>query len=103
MTSLREESFTDEQLRAVARKRAKARRDLSAAVVLFVLVNAFLWLAWALTAGPSVSLAASPVWVTFGWGAIVALNAWSVRHSTVSDADIARELRALRRGRRPSR
>jgi hypothetical protein len=96
----REESFTDEQLWEVARGRAKARRDLSAQVVLFGLVNAFLWLAWALTAGPEFSLAASPIWVTFGWGAIVALNAWSVHHPRMSDADIQRELRALHRQRR---
>lgn len=37
-----EGSFTDEQLWEVARGRAKARRDLSAHVVLFGLVNAFL-------------------------------------------------------------
>jgi hypothetical protein len=95
-----EESFTDEQLWAVARGRAKARRDLAAQVVLFGMVNAFLWLAWALTAGPKFSLAASPIWVTFGWGAIVALNAWSVHHPSISDADIDRELRALQRPRR---
>jgi hypothetical protein len=94
------EEFTDEELWEVARGRAKARRDLSAQVVLFALVNAFLWLAWVLTAGPEFSLAASPIWVTFGWGAIVTLSAWSVRHPQVSDADIDRELRALHRKRR---
>jgi len=57
-------------------------------------------LAWALTAGPELSLAASPIWVTFGWGAIVTLNAWSVHHPKVSDADIEQELRALQRQRR---
>ena len=96
----REESFNDEEPWEVARGRAKARRDLSAQAVLFALVNAFLWLAWALTAGPEFSLAASPIWVTFGWGALVVLNAWSVHHPKVSDADIERELRALAGQRR---
>lgn len=64
MTLPPEESLSDEELLEVARGRAKARRDLSAQVVLFALVNAFLWLAWALTAGPEFSLAASPIWVT---------------------------------------
>lgn len=96
----REASLTDEELWEVARGRAKARRDLSAQVLLFGLVNGFLWLAWALTAGPEFSLAASPIWVTVGWGAIVMLNAWSVHHPKVADADIERELRALHRQRR---
>jgi hypothetical protein len=100
MTLPREESVSDEELWEVARGRAKARRDMSAQVLLFALVNVFLWLAWALTTGPEFSLAASPIWVTFGWGAIVALNAWSVRHPKVTDADIERELRALHRQRR---
>jgi hypothetical protein len=69
-------------------------------VLLFGLVNAFLWLAWAVATGPEFSLAASPIWMTVGWGAIVALNAWSVRHPKVSDDDIERELRALHRQRR---
>jgi hypothetical protein len=99
MMLAREDSLSDEEWWEVARGRAKARRDLSAQVLLFALVNAFLWLAWALTAGPEFSLAASPIWVTFGWGAIVTLNAWSVHHPKVSDADIERELRALRRQR----
>ena len=100
MTVPPEESFTDEEQWEVARSRAKARRDLSAQVVLFALVNTFLWLAWTLTAGPEFSLTASPIWVTVGWGAIVALNVWSVRHPKVSDPDIERELRALHRQRR---
>lgn len=101
MTLPREDAFTDEQLRELARGRAKARRDLSAQVVLFGLVNAFLWLAWALTSGTELSLAVSPIWVTFGWGAVVVLNAWSVYHPSVSDADIERERRAVQRQRRP--
>ena len=68
-------------------------------MLLFAVVNAFLWLAWALTASPELSVAASPIWVTFGWGALVALNAWSMHHPRVSDADIKRELRALHRQR----
>lgn len=82
----------------MARERAKARRDLSAQVALIGLVNAFLWLVWALTAGPEFSLA--PHRVAFGWGAIVTLNAWLVHHPSISDADIDRELRALQRRRR---
>jgi len=100
MMLAREDSLSDEEWWEVARGRAKARRDLSAQVLLFALVNAFLWLAWALTAGPEFSLAASPIWVTFGWGALVVLNAWSVHHPKVSDADIERELRALAGQRR---
>ena len=97
MTLPLEDSFSEEELWEVARARAKARRDLSAQVLLFALVNAFLWLAWSLTAGPEFSLAASPIWVTFGWGAIVTLNAWSVHHPKVTDDDIQREFRALHR------
>ena len=58
--------------RELARKRVQARRDFSAHVVTYVVVNAFLILIWAVTGAGYFW----PIWVIGGWGVGLALHAW---------------------------
>ena len=61
----------DEELWAVARKRAAFRRHL----VTYLVVNSFLWLIWAFTGGGTYnSFLPWPIWPTLGWGVGLALN-----------------------------
>lgn len=76
-----------------AHARVTKRREFSAHLVAYVVVNAFLVLVWALTGADYFW----PVWAIGGWGIALALHAWSVYgHRTVTDADVEAE---LRRGR----
>jgi hypothetical protein len=61
----------DEELWAIARKRAAFRRHL----VTYLLVNSFLWLIWAFTGGEGYnSFLPWPIWPTLGWGVGLAFN-----------------------------
>ena len=65
----------DPRLWALAQKRVGFKRDL----VLYVVVNAFLWLIWLLTddtgAGRGIPW---PVWPTAGWGVAMVIEYFSI-------------------------
>ena len=76
------------------RKRLQDRRDFGSHVVVFVVVNAFLVAAWAITGSgyfwPALVLAA--------WGIGLVLHAWETFvHRPVTEADVEAELRRRRR------
>ena len=77
-----------------ARQHVQARRDFASHVVAYIVINAFLVGAWALTGGGYFW----PAWVLAGWGAALALHAWDafVRRP-ITDADVDTELRRFRR------
>jgi hypothetical protein len=75
--------------RELARKRVQARRDFSAHVVTYVVVNAFLILIWAVTGAGYFW----PIWVIGGWGVGLALHAWDTfLRRPVTEADVDAEL-----------
>jgi hypothetical protein len=76
--------------RAEARKRLEARREFGSHFVAYVVINAFLIMAWAVTGAGYFW----PVWVLAGWGAGLALHAWDafVRRP-IRETDIDAELR----------
>jgi uncharacterized ion transporter superfamily protein YfcC len=75
---------------AQARKRVTDRRDFGSHVVVYVVVNAFLILVWAVTGAGYFW----PAWVLGGWGIGLVLHAWEVFvRRQVSDADVEAELR----------
>ena len=80
----------EEDLRGLAMKRVRERRDFQGHVVAYVVVNLFLWGLWAITSG--VGSYPWPVWVTLGWGIGVALNAWNVMRRPITPADVDREI-----------
>jgi hypothetical protein len=76
--------------RALALKRIKAKRDLGAHVVTYVVVNLFLVGVWFWTGAGYFW----PAWVIGGWGIGLALNAWDVlMRRPITEDDIEREMR----------
>jgi len=76
--------------RHLAFKRVKARRDLGAHAVTYVVVNAFLVGVWFMSGGGYFW----PAWVIGGWGIGLVLNAWEVLfRRPITEADIQREMR----------
>lgn len=81
---------TPSEARELALKRIKARRDLGAHAVTYVVVNAFLIGVWFWTGAGYFW----PAWVLGGWGIGLALNAWDVLfRRPITEADIDREMR----------
>jgi hypothetical protein len=78
-----------EAARAEAVSRIKKRRDFSAHVMVYVIVNAALWLLWAVTGAGY----PWPAWVSGAWGVGLVLNAWDVYlRRPITEADIQREI-----------
>jgi fatty acid desaturase len=81
--------------RQQARKRLEKRRDFSAHVVAYVVVNAMLIGIWAISGAGYFW----PAWVLLGWGVGLALNAWDVFfRRPITEADIDREVQRNRGG-----
>ena len=80
--------------REQVRKRLQDRRDFGSHLVVFVVVNAFLVAAWAITSGGYFW----PAWVLAAWGVGLVLHAWETFvHRPVTEADVDTELTRHRR------
>jgi len=91
------ESTRNEVLRDRAIKRLKKRRDFSAHLLVYVLVNAFLVAIWALTNREGFFW---PIYPLAGWGIGVVMNAWDVFHNEEFDEEqIRREMERLQQHR----
>jgi hypothetical protein len=78
-----------DDVRKQARKRLEKRRDFSAHLVTYVLVNAMLVGIWAITGAGYFW----PAWVIGAWGVGLALNAWDVFfRRPITEGDIQREI-----------
>lgn len=83
-------SDAEAEARELAFKRVKARRDLGAHAVTYLVVNTFLIGVWFMSGGGYFW----PAWVLGGWGIGLALNAWDVLfRRPITEADIQREMR----------
>ncbi len=79
-----------EDPRQAALKRLKAKRDFSAHLVAYVVVNAFLVGIWAMGDGGHFW----PFWTMAGWGIGLAFHAWAVFfQKPITQAAIEREMR----------
>lgn len=68
----------------------KAKRAFKAMAVSYLIINAFLWILWAIT-GTDGSI--WPIWVTLGWGIGLAFMAWNTYGSKpISEADVQAEM-----------
>jgi hypothetical protein len=86
---------TDADLRELAFQRLKKRQDFRAHLLVYVVVNAFLWALWALTSRDF----PWPIFITLGWGIGLVLNAWDVYgRREITAADVDREVERLRGG-----
>ena len=87
------ESTRNEVLRDRAIKRLKKRRDFSAHLLVYVLVNAFVVAIWAL-ANPDGFF--WPIFPMAGWGIGVVMNAWDVfLNDEFDEEQIRREMERL--------
>lgn len=79
--------------RAAALARLNKKRDFRAHLLAYILVNAFLWLIWAIVfafGGPSFPW---PVFPLFGWGIGLSFHAWDAYgRRPFSEEEIEREL-----------
>lgn len=74
--------------REEALERVKAKRQFRSHVVIYVVVNTFLVLLWAVSGAGYFW----PIWPILGWGIGLALNAWTVHAQPISEADIDAEM-----------
>jgi hypothetical protein len=89
-------SARDEALAQIKRK-----REFRAAIAAYVVVNAALWLIWALSdeRGDANGIP-WPLWVTAFWGLGMVLSAWNVYgQKPISEAEIDEEMRKIQSGR----
>jgi uncharacterized ion transporter superfamily protein YfcC len=89
-----------DQLRERALRRLKKRRDFGAHLLVYVLVNTFIVIIWAVTSGGFFW----PIFPIVAWGIGVVMNAWDVwRPDEFSDEQIAEEMARLERSPRSTK
>jgi hypothetical protein len=82
-----------QDLRERAIRRLKQKRDFGAHLFVYVVVNAFVIGIWAVTGSGFFW----PVFLLFGWGIGLVLNAWDVYwRRPVSEDQIRREMQRMR-------
>lgn len=86
-------SMSEPELRELAVKRLKARRDLRAHVLAYVTVNLFLVAIWWATPGVEFFW---PVFPIMGWGIGLAFNIWDVYSPEAGPTQVAAEMNRLR-------
>lgn len=87
------ETTTAESLRDRAVKRLRKQRDFRIHLLIYVTVNAFLVVIWAMTGAPFFW----PVFVMAGWGIGIVANAYDAYGRDVpSEEQISREMDKLR-------
>jgi uncharacterized membrane protein len=84
---------TEQAIREQAIERVKKKRDFKTHVLVYVSVNAFLVVIWAVTGGDYFW----PIFPILGWGLGVLGNAWDVYgRKPISEEEIRREADRLR-------
>ncbi len=87
------QSPRDTELRKQAIRRLKKRRDFRGHLLVYVLVNAFFVVIWAMTSPNSFFW---PIFPLVGWGIGVVMNAWDVYFAEDFDEeDINQEMKRL--------
>lgn len=92
-------SAPDNDLRARAEARVKAREDFRIHLLVYVLVNALLWAIWFV--GGADLRSPWPIFPLLGWGIGLAVHWYSVfgRDTARREAEIEEEMRRLGGGR----
>ena len=84
---------SEDALREEAVTRLKKKRDFAMHVLIYLLVNGFLVVVWAVTSGDFFW----PIFPIAGWGIGLAANAWEVYgRRPISEAEIRQEMDRLR-------
>lgn len=83
----------NDELRAEAMRRLRAKRDFGWNLVAYVTMNAFLVGLWAVTSPGTYFW---PIWPIMGWGIGVVMHGWSVYMTPpITEADIQREIERI--------
>lgn len=86
-------AHTEQELREQAIQRLKKKRDFKVHVLMYVSVNTFLVVIWAVTGAGFFW----PIFPILGWGIGVVANAWDVYgRKPISEEEIRREADRLR-------
>jgi 2TM domain len=86
-----------EDLRAKAIRRIKRKRDFLGHIAVFLVINAGLWVVWAVDDADTDDL--WPAWVTGIWLVILVLDAFKVYgERPISDQQIDKEMRRIKGG-----
>ena len=86
---------SEQDLRNQALERLKKKRDFRTHVLIYVLVNAFLVVIWAVTSDGDTLF--WPIFPILGWGIGLAANAWDVYgRKPITEDEIRREQDRLR-------
>jgi len=86
---------SERDVRELATKRLTERRDFRVHLAVYLVINAMLWVLWAVLTG--VDGYPWPIWVTLGWGIGVAAQWLSIRRRPISAEAVADEMERLRR------
>ncbi len=91
-------SGPNDELRVRAEARVKAREDFRIHLLVYVLVNAFLWIIWFATNGPSATEFPWPAFVSLGWGIGLVAHWFTVYgiNDARREEEIQKEMRRLR-------
>lgn len=82
-------------LREQALERLEKKQDFRGHLLVYLMVNALVWTIWAATGAEF----PWPIFVTFGWGIGVVMNAWDVYwRAPISEEEIESEIQRLRSG-----
>lgn len=79
----------EQERRAAAVKRLKAKREFWQHVAVYVLVNALLVVVWRVTNYPGHFW---PMWSLLGWGIGVVFHAWDAFQKPISEEAIRKEM-----------
>jgi hypothetical protein len=88
----------ESELRERAIRSLKKRRDFHAHLLVYVLVNTFIVVIWAMTNSGGFFW---PIFPIFGWGIGVVMNAWDVYHDGFEEAEVRSEMERLVRNDHP--
>jgi hypothetical protein len=83
---------TEDELRTEALDRLKRKRDFRNHLAVFVLINASLWVIWAVTGAGF----PWPVFPLVGWGIGVAFHAFDTFRKPFTEDDLRAEMQRLR-------
>lgn len=90
------ETTEEEELRNKALERINRKRDFVGHVVLYVVVNAGLWVVWAVDGAHTNDL--WPAWVSGIWLVILLLDAHKVyKERPITDQQVQKEIRRMKR------
>jgi hypothetical protein len=86
-------SESDEELRALALKRLKAKRDLQAHIIAYVTVNLLVVGVWWMTMPGGFFW---PIFLILGWGIGLAFNIWEIVSPEPGPEQVSAEMERLR-------